>query len=81
MAADDHYLGNLRGTRRSALKVGSADLNASGLTAARTATLPDKSGTLAMLDDVGGSGPDYNIDGGTPSTVYGGSMTIDAGGP
>lgn len=35
-------------------------------------------GTLATPS---GSGPDYNIDGGTPSTVYGGSMTIDAGGP
>lgn len=43
------------------------------------ANLTFSGGTLAATG--GGGGPDYNIDGGTPSTVYGGSMTIDAGGP
>lgn len=43
---------DLLGTVLSAFKIGRATVSASGLTANRTATLPDKTGTLAMLDDV-----------------------------
>jgi hypothetical protein len=39
-----------------ALQIGQLVVDASGLTAQRTATLPDKSGTLAMLDDLSGGG-------------------------
>lgn len=43
---------NLKGTTETAFKIGKALLDASGLTAARTHTLPDKAGTFAMLSDL-----------------------------
>ena len=49
-------LSDLAGTLRSAFRVALATFDAAGLTTARTVTLPDKSGTLAMLDDVGAGG-------------------------
>ena len=49
-------LSDLAGTLRSAFRVARATFDAAGLTAARTVTLPDKSGTLAMLDDLGAGG-------------------------
>jgi hypothetical protein len=45
-------LSDLAGTLRDALRVAKATLDASALTASRTYTLPDKSGTLATTDDV-----------------------------
>lgn len=50
MAGD--WLPYLLGTIRSVFKVGKATFDASGLAAARTFALPDKAGTVAMLDDV-----------------------------
>jgi hypothetical protein len=47
-------LSNLLGTLKSTFKVNKFTLDTSGLTAARTVTAPDKSGTLAMISDVGG---------------------------
>lgn len=40
------FLSNLAGTLRDSLRIGRATLDASGLTAARTHTLPDRTGTL-----------------------------------
>lgn len=45
-------LSDLAGTLRNAFRVARATLDASSLTTERTVTLPDKSGTVAMLDDV-----------------------------
>ena len=47
-------LSDLAGTLRTAFRVGRSALDASGLTAARTHALPNKSGTIALLDDVSG---------------------------
>lgn len=47
---------DLLGTVLSAFKIGRATLSASALTAPRSFALPDKSGTFAMLDDIGGGG-------------------------
>jgi hypothetical protein len=45
-------LSDLAGTLRTAFRVGRSALDASGLSAARTHALPDKSGTVALLDDL-----------------------------
>lgn len=49
-------LSDLVGTLRTAFRIARSTIDASGLTVARTHTLPNKSGTFAMLDDVGGGG-------------------------
>ncbi len=43
---------DLKGTTENLFRIGQSSLSAAGLTAARTQSLPDKSGTLAMLDDL-----------------------------
>jgi len=48
------WLSNLVGTLKSSFNVGKAKIDASGVTAARTQSLPDKAGTFAMLDDIEG---------------------------
>ena len=48
------FFSDLAGTLRAAFRVGLGMLDASGLTAARTHALPNKSGTIALLDDVSG---------------------------
>lgn len=50
---------DLLGTVLSAFKIGRATLSASALTAQRSFALPDKSGTFAMLDDIGGADVNY----------------------
>ena len=45
-------LSDLAGTLRTAFRVGRSALDASGLSAARTHALPNKSGTIALLDDL-----------------------------
>ena len=45
-------LSDLLGTLKNTFRIARATFNAAGLTAPRTITLPDKAGTLAMLDDV-----------------------------
>lgn len=45
---------DLFGTTKSSFKVGKATFDASGLTAQRSITVPDKAGTLAMLSDITG---------------------------
>lgn len=47
---------DLLGTVLSAFKIGRATLSASALTAQRSFALPDKDGTFALLDDIGGGG-------------------------
>lgn len=44
---------DLLGTLQTAFRVGKASLNASALTALRTHTLPDASGTLALTSQIG----------------------------
>ena len=46
------WFSDLLGTTRNAFKIGKSSLNASSLTASRTVTIPDKSGTVAMLSDI-----------------------------
>ena len=48
------FFSDLAGTLRAAFRVGLGMLDASALTAARTHALPNKSGTIALLDDVSG---------------------------
>jgi hypothetical protein len=50
-------------------------------TANRTYTLPDNSGTIALLSDIGISGNNINLDGGIPTSNYGGISPLDCGGP
>ena len=52
------FFSDLAGTLRAAFRVGLGMLDASGLTAARTHALPNKSGTIALLDDVSGGEAD-----------------------
>lgn len=49
------FLADLAGTLLSAFKIGRASLDASGLSAARTHTLPDQSGTIALTSDISGA--------------------------
>ena len=49
-------------------------------TADRTYTLPDKSGTIAMLSDIGSSSNNINLDGGNATSNYGGISPLDGGG-
>lgn len=49
----------LSGLDGPVLKIGNLTIDASGLTAARSVAAPDKSGTLAMTSDIGGSGLGY----------------------
>jgi hypothetical protein len=56
-----HFLSNLAGTLRAAFRVGLGMLDASGLTAARTHALPNKSGTIALLDDISGGEAAFDI--------------------
>ena len=49
-------LSKLRGTLQSAFGINRATLDASALTAARSYTLPDQSGTVALLSDIAGGG-------------------------
>jgi hypothetical protein len=54
---------DLLGTVSNTLRIGlaKATLDASGLTAPRTHTLPNQSGTLALLSDIsGGSGLSFS---------------------
>ena len=46
------WFSDLLGTTRNAFTIGKSSLNASSLTASRTVTIPDKSGTVAMLSDI-----------------------------
>jgi hypothetical protein len=71
------YISDLRGTLGDHFKMGSADLDASGLTAARTFTLPDVAGTIALTSDIAG-GTRF-IDGGNASSVYTPEQIIDGG--
>jgi microcystin-dependent protein len=43
------WLSDLRGTLRTSFGIGRATISAASLTAARTVTLPDKSGTVALV--------------------------------
>lgn len=47
------YHSNLLGTLASSFKINKANVSAASLTAARTFTLPDQSGTLALVTSVG----------------------------
>jgi hypothetical protein len=44
---------DLFGTTKTSWKIGKATVDASGLTAARTFTLPDTAGTVALTSDLG----------------------------
>lgn len=44
---------DLFGTTKTSFKIGSATISATGLTAARTFTLPDATGTIALTSDLG----------------------------
>jgi hypothetical protein len=73
------FFSDLAGTLRAAFRVGLGMLDASGLTAARTHALPNKSGTIALLDDVSGGEASFDIvpltatsDGQTTFAVTGG---------
>jgi hypothetical protein len=48
----NRYISNLAGTLLSSLRINNATIDSSGLTAARTVTLPDKAGTVAMTSDI-----------------------------
>ena len=62
---------NLKGTSNPTFKVGNATLDSSGVSSKHTLSLPNKSGTLATLDDItGGTGGTQNIDGGAALTVF-----------
>lgn len=52
----NRLLSDLVGTLKATFRIARATFSASGLTAVRTYTLPDKDGTVAMLSDVGGGG-------------------------
>jgi hypothetical protein len=54
------FLADLAGTLLSAFKIGRSTLDASGLSAARTHTLPDESGTIALTSDIAASTMTYN---------------------
>ena len=54
-------LSDLAGTLRAAFRVGLGMLDASALTAERTHALPNKSGTIALLDDVSGGDPLFSV--------------------
>jgi len=47
----DRWIPDLRGTKKTLFSIGSALLSAAGLTAARTLTLPDRAGTIALKGD------------------------------
>jgi hypothetical protein len=66
---------DLNGVTGNSFAVDDATLDASGLTAARTFTLPDASGTVALTSDL----PDTPIDGGSASSVYLAAQSIDGG--
>jgi hypothetical protein len=68
-------LSHLIGTMQSIFKIKRLSIDSSSLTAARTATFPDKSGTVAMISDIpGGSGnKDY---GGITDAA---TTTVDSG--
>jgi hypothetical protein len=72
------YISDLRGTVGDHFKMGSADLDASGLTAARTFTLPDAAGTIALTTDIP-TGTRF-IDGGSASSTYTVDQILDGGG-
>lgn len=55
-------IADLVGTLKTTFRIALATITAAGLSAARTYTLPNKSGTFAMLDDVGGGGGDVYVD-------------------
>jgi hypothetical protein len=48
------FLSDLVGTLRSAFKINRANIDASGLTAARSFALPDQGGTLALTSQLSG---------------------------
>lgn len=70
-------LSNLAGTLRTAFRIARATLDVSGLTTARVATLPDKSGTIAMLDDLAGFAPATHV--GAGGTAHATATTSVAG--
>lgn len=70
-------LSNLAGTLRTAFRIARATLDVSGLTTARVATLPDKSGTIAMLDDLAGYAPASHV--GAGGTAHAAATTSVAG--
>lgn len=74
MAWYSDLLGTMRSTFRISSGSNSVTLTTSGVTAARTLTLPDKSGTIATMSDVGGSA---SIAKGT-TTVDFGTGSVDA---
>jgi len=70
---------DLNGVTVNEFSIDDATLDASDLTAARTFTLPDESGTLALTTDIQ-TGTRF-IDGGAPDSVYTVEQTLDGGGP
>jgi hypothetical protein len=70
---------DLNGVTVDEFSIDDATLDASGLTAARTFTLPDASGTVALTSDIAGGS--LFIDGGAPDSVYTVEQTLDGGGP
>jgi hypothetical protein len=68
---------DLNGVTVDSFAIDDATLDASDLTAARTFTLPDESGTIALTSDL----TDLFIDGGAPDSVYTVEQTLDGGGP
>jgi hypothetical protein len=48
----NRLISDLIGTVKSTFRINRATIDANALTTARTLTVPDKSGTLATLDDV-----------------------------
>ncbi len=69
-----NFLSDLLGTMAQTFRVGRATLDASGVASARTHALPDKSGTVALVEDI-----TSNIDGGHPDSVYAPTQKIDCG--
>ena len=70
---------DLNGVTVDSFAIDDATLDASDLTAARTFTLPDASGTIALTDDIP-TGTRF-IDGGAPDSIYTVEQTLDGGGP
>lgn len=67
---------NLMGTTEPTLQIGKgkSTLNASAITAARTHTLPNISGTLALLSDIPTAGPSFSAYMSAPQTTTSGAF-------
>ena len=66
----DLTLSRLIGTLKSTFKIGKATLDASGVATARSITVPDKAGTLALTSDITGTNSNTNTGDNAVNTSY-----------